>query len=65
MFRRIIDHPLFIWTLLALPSLLLIQAYLGFEFQDSDDTVEEILMKPTGVYAVRFLILSLLLTPMR
>lgn len=65
MFRRFVDHPLFIWTLLALPSLLFLQAFIGFEPRGPGYTVEKALLPPTGEFAVRFLILSMLLTPMR
>lgn len=65
MLRRFIDHPLFIWTLLALPSLLFVLAVLGFEPARPGETVERALLGPTGEFSVRFLILSMLLTPMR
>lgn len=56
--KRIIDSPYFFWTLLALPSIGMINGAL------SGNDLER-LLHPTGEFAARFMIIAMMLTPLR
>lgn len=65
MFRRFIDHPYFIWALLALPSLPMLGALLSGAPEMDGKPVAEALLHPTGEFSARFLIITMILTPLR
>ena len=65
MFRRIIDHPFFVFGLLALPLFMVFSLYQSFEPMRPGATVEHALLHPTGETSVRLLIITMILTPMR
>ncbi len=65
MFRRLIDHPFFIWAILALPSIPMIGALISGAPGPDGQPVTEFLLHPTGEFSARFLIITLMLTPLR
>lgn len=65
MVRKTIDSRLFIWTLLALPSFPMVGALLSAQPGPEGKSVSEMLLHPTGEFAARFLIIAMILTPMR
>ncbi len=56
--KHVLNAPTFFWALLALPSIGMISAALG-----SNDL--EPLLHPTGEFAARFMIIAMMLTPLR
>lgn len=65
MLRRIVDHPWFIWCILALPSVPMVTALAGGQAGPQGQPVTEMLLHPTGEFAARFLIIAMVLTPLR
>lgn len=65
MMKRILDHHYFIWTLLALPSIPMIGALLSGSDAPDGRPVAEMLLHPTGEFSARFLIIAMMLTPLR
>lgn len=65
MLKTILDSRLFIWLLLALPSIPMVGALISGEPGPGGKPVTEMLLHPTGEFSARFLIISLILTPMR
>jgi len=65
MLRRIIDHPYFIWAILAFPSLPMIGALLSGATGPDGAPATEFLLHPTGEFSARFLIITMMLTPLR
>lgn len=56
--RTIVNAPVFFWAVLALPSIGMIAGAFG------GDSLEP-LLHPTGEFAARFMIIALMLTPLR
>lgn len=65
MLRRIADHRYFICVLLALPSLPMLAALVSGADGPGGTPVTEFLLHPTGEFAARFLIISMMLSPLR
>ena len=65
MLRKTIDSRFFIWALLALPSIPMVGALLSGQPSPEGKPVAEMLLHPTGEFAARFLIIAMILTPMR
>lgn len=65
MLRRAIHSPYFIWALLALPSLPMIAALIAGGTGPGGKPVTEFLLHPTGEFSARFLIITMMLTPLR
>ena len=65
MFRKILNSRLFIWGLLALPSVPMVLALLSGAPGPGGQPVTEMLLHPTGEFSARFLIIAMILTPMR
>jgi sulfoxide reductase heme-binding subunit YedZ len=65
MHKKILDHPYFIWTLLALPSLPMIAALLAGGAGPDGKPITEMLLHPTEEFSARFLIITMMLTPLR
>lgn len=65
MLRKTIDSRFFIWALLALPSIPMVGALLSGQPSPEGKPVTEMLLHPTGEFAARFLIIAMILTPMR
>ena len=64
MLKRLIDHPYFIWALLALPSVPMVSELASGYSGPNGEPVTEYLLHPTGEFAARFLIISMILTPL-
>ena len=61
MLMRIVNHPTFFWAVLALPSLAMLAAIAdGLTAREAHE-----LLHPTGEFAARFMILAMMLTPLR
>jgi len=65
MLRSVINTRAFIWTLLALPSVPMILALVSDRPATNVKPVAEMLLHPTGEFSARFLIIAMILTPMR
>lgn len=65
MFRKILDSRYFIWALLALPSVPMILALTNGAAGPGGKPATEFLLHPTGEFSARFLIICMILTPMR
>lgn len=65
MFFKLISSRYFIWALLALPSVPMILALASGATGPGGKPATEFLLHPTGEFATRFLIICMILTPMR
>jgi len=65
MFKSILNSRLFIWALLALPSIPMIAGLISGQPGPEGEPVTEMLLHPTGEFSARFLIISMILTPLR
>jgi sulfoxide reductase heme-binding subunit YedZ len=65
MFRKFLDSRYFIWALLALPSVPMMLALANGATGPGGKPATEFLLHPTGEFSARFLIICMLLTPMR
>lgn len=65
MLRTIVDHPYFLWALLALPSIPMTAALLSGATGPNGMPMTEMLLHPTGEFSARFLIITMMLTPLR
>ncbi len=65
MIRHIVDHRYFVWALLALPSLPMAGALAFGTSLPDREPITEMLLHPTGEFSARFLIIAMMLTPLR
>jgi methionine sulfoxide reductase heme-binding subunit len=65
MLRKTVDHPYVIWLLLALPSVPMIMALVSGAEGPDGMPITELLLHPTGEFSARFLIIAMMLTPLR
>ncbi|MFY0619705.1 sulfite oxidase heme-binding subunit YedZ [Shimia sp.] len=65
MVRNIINHRYFIWAVLALPSIPMIAALASGGSGPNGVPLTEMLLHPTGEFSARFLIITMMLTPLR
>lgn len=65
MLKTLLNSRGFIWSLLALPSIPMIMALQPTEQTSDGRSVAELLLHPTGEFSARFLIIAMILTPMR
>lgn len=65
MLRRVLDHRFFLWAVLALPSLPMIGALVSGATGPDGSPATEFLLHPTGEFSARFLIITMMLTPLR
>mgnify|MGYP000123053450 FL=1 len=65
MFKAVLNSHWFIWTILALPSILMMGALVSGQPSPEGKPVAEMLLHPTGEFAARFMIIAMILTPMR
>jgi sulfoxide reductase heme-binding subunit YedZ len=65
MLKKTIDHPYFIWLLLALPAVPMIMALVSGAQGPDGMPMTEFLLHPTGEFSARFLIIAMILTPLR
>ncbi len=65
MVRNIINHRFFVWAILALPSVLMVAALVSGAPGPDGKPITEMLLHPTGEFSARFLIVAMMLTPLR
>ncbi len=65
MTKRVLNSTAFIWGLLMLPAIPFVFALANAMPLHEGETVAESLLHPTGEFAARFLIISMVITPMR
>lgn len=65
MLRRVLDHRFFLWAVLALPSIPMIGALVSGATGPDGAPATEFLLHPTGEFSARFLIVTMMLTPLR
>lgn len=65
MTTKVIGSRYFIWALLALPSVPMVGALISGQPGPDGIPVTEMLLHPTGEFAARFMIVAMVLTPMR
>lgn len=65
MLSKILNGHIFLWMLLALPSIPMTLALLGSEPGPQGQRATEMLLHPTGEFAARFMIIAMIMTPMR
>lgn len=65
MLKPIIDHRYFLWGLLAIPSIPMIAALIAGTPGQNGQPVTEALLHPTGEFSARFLIITMIITPLR
>lgn len=65
MFKAVLNSHWFIWAILALPSIPMIGALVSGQPSPEGKPVAEMLLHPTGEFAARFMIIAMILTPMR
>lgn len=65
MVKRVIDHHYFIWIVLALPSVPMLADLISGANATDGKPVAEMLLHPTGEFSARFLIIAMMLTPLR
>lgn len=65
MFRQALDSRYFIWALLALPSVPMVLALVSGQSEPGGKPVAEMLLHPTGEFSARFMIIAMVLSPLR
>ena len=65
MLTNIVGTRAFLWVLLALPSIPMVGALISGKPEPDGAPVTEMLLHPTGEFSARFLIIAMILTPMR
>jgi len=65
MLKRIFNHHYFIWALLTLPAVPMVAALISGQPDLGGKPVSEMLLHPTGEFSARFLIIAMMLTPLR
>lgn len=63
MYKSILNSRFFIWALLALPSLPMMLAILSGATNEDGAAATEFLLHPTGEFAARFMIITMIITP--
>lgn len=63
--KSIWNHPYTFWVLLALPSIPMILGLVSGQPGPEGEPVTKMLLHPTGEFSARFLIIAMILTPMR
>ena len=63
--KSVLNHPWFFWGVLALPSLPMILALANGGVDAEGRAATEFLLHPTGEFAARFMIIAMMLTPLR
>lgn len=64
-FMTLLNSRAFIWTLLALPSLGFMAALINGVTGPNGEPATHFLLHPTGEFSARFMIIAMILTPMR
>lgn len=63
--KSLLDHPHTLWAILALPSIPMMLALISGKPGPDGVPVTEALLHPTGEFSARFMIIAMILTPMR
>lgn len=63
--RHFLNSPYFFWAILALPSIPLMMLLTSGTSPEAGTSVYEFLLHPTGEFAARFMIIAMMLTPLR
>ncbi|MES0810652.1 ferric reductase-like transmembrane domain-containing protein [Roseibium sp. SCPC15] len=63
--KKIVDSRTFIWALLALPSVPMMFALASGATSEDGRQATEFLLHPTGEFAARFMIISMIISPFR
>ncbi|WP_286132841.1 ferric reductase-like transmembrane domain-containing protein [Labrenzia sp. DG1229] len=64
-FKTILNSRIFLWTLLAIPSIPMILALVNGAVSEDGRPATEFLLHPTGEFAARFMIISMVISPFR
>ncbi|MCR9056783.1 MAG: ferric reductase-like transmembrane domain-containing protein [Rhodobacteraceae bacterium] len=64
-FKAVLNSRIFLWTLLAIPSIPMILALANGAVSDDGRPATEFLLHPTGEFAARFMIISMIISPFR
>ncbi len=65
MVTDIVNSRLFLWGLLVLPSIPMVRLLVEGQPGPDGEPVAELLLHPTGEFAARFMIIAMIITPMR
>jgi len=65
MIRKVVNAPLFIWLILALPGFRMTTTLLAGEPGPDGQSTEEYLLHPSGESAAQIMILAMMITPFR
>jgi methionine sulfoxide reductase heme-binding subunit len=63
--KTLLNHPWFFWVVLALPSLPMIMALAAGGVDEEGRAATEFLLHPTGEFAARFMIVAMMISPLR
>lgn len=64
-FKTVLNSRIFLWTLLAIPSIPMILAFANGAVSEDGRPATEFLLHPTGEFAARFMIISMIISPFR
>lgn len=64
-FKAVLNSRIFLWTLLAIPSIPMILALANGAVSEDGRPATEFLLHPTGEFAARFMIISMIISPFR
>ncbi|MBG6202905.1 sulfoxide reductase heme-binding subunit YedZ [Labrenzia sp. EL_13] len=64
-FKTVLNSRIFLWTLLAIPSIPMILALANGAVSEDGRPATEFLLHPTGEFAARFMIISMIISPFR
>ena len=65
MVRKIVNAPLFMWVILALPGFRMTSTLLSGATGPEGQTTEELLLHPSGESAAQTMVLAMIITPLR
>ncbi len=65
MIKTIVNAPLFIWTILALPGLRMTNTLLSGATGPDGESTTELVLPPSGETAAQFMVLAMMITPFR
>lgn len=65
MIRKLVNAPLFMWVILALPGFRMASTLLSGEIGPDGETTEELLLHPSGESAAQIMILAMIISPLR
>lgn len=65
MFKKIINAPLFIWIILALPGFRMTNTLLSVATGPDGETTTELLLHPSGETAAQFMVVAMMVSPFR